>query len=95
MRYKIIGAPTKFNNWTRPLFRTRTDHARNQKPNQSRKTVPLNIGKMKLSHHMQIKPVEYSIRKSTHNVAFKYRRSEETKLQFDNYWLHKFICEHK
>ncbi len=41
-RYKIIGAPKKFKNWPRPSFRSRTDHARSQKPNPSRETVPLN-----------------------------------------------------
>ncbi len=38
----MIGAPKKFKNWPRPLFRPITDHACHQKPNPSRKTVPLN-----------------------------------------------------
>jgi hypothetical protein len=39
--YKIIGAPKKFKNWPRPLFRSRTDHACPQMPNPSRDS-PLN-----------------------------------------------------
>ncbi len=41
LRCKIIGAPKKFKNWPRPLFRPRTDHACPQKPNPCRKMLPL------------------------------------------------------
>ncbi len=41
MQYKIIGAPEKFNKWTRPLFRPKTNHTCHQKPNPFRETVPL------------------------------------------------------
>ncbi len=41
--YHWTGAPTKFKNWLRPLFRPRTDHDCRQKPNPSRETVPLNF----------------------------------------------------
>jgi hypothetical protein len=40
-RNALFGAPKKFKNWPRPLFRPRIDHACPQKPNPSRETVPL------------------------------------------------------
>jgi hypothetical protein len=43
--YKIIGAPKKFKNYPRPLFKPRTGHACPQKPNPSRGTVPLKVHK--------------------------------------------------
>ncbi len=43
MRYKINGAPKKFKNWLRPLFRPRTNHTCHRKPNPSRKTVTLKL----------------------------------------------------
>ena len=44
--YKINEAPIEFQNWPRPLFRPRTDHACSQKPNPYHETVPLNIKKI-------------------------------------------------
>jgi hypothetical protein len=38
---EIIGAPKKFENWPRPLFRPSTDHAHPQKLNPLREKVPL------------------------------------------------------
>jgi hypothetical protein len=42
LRYKIIGTTNKFKKWPRPLFRPKTNHPCNQKPNPPRETVPLN-----------------------------------------------------
>jgi hypothetical protein len=33
LHHKTIGAPKKFKNWPRPLFRPRTNHTCHQKPN--------------------------------------------------------------
>jgi hypothetical protein len=41
LHYKSIGATKNVKNWSRPLFRPRTDHAYHQKPNPSREAVPL------------------------------------------------------